>query len=230
MAQTTRAVLLAIATRTTLVGLRASKACTQPDRSSLRALVQRRTARAPWTSNRLRYLSPRFDIRPSRSLPPLEFCLGTRPSQAASCRPDWNCDASPIIATSDQSNSRNCFQPATCFICAMPGLQLLFKSTGKYAFRWTRRSCKKFRDNEARLQLHALAYNLATFLRCIKLPEAMADWSLTSLQLKLIKIGARVVRHARAITLQLAEVAVTGPMVRTILAAIRRLRGPPICA
>ena len=71
---------------------------------------------------------------------------------------------------------------------------------------------------------------LATFLRCIELPEAMADWSLTSLQLKLIKIGARVVRHARAITFQLAEVAVTGPMVRAVLAAIRRLRTPPSCA
>jgi len=71
---------------------------------------------------------------------------------------------------------------------------------------------------------------LATFLRCIAPPEEMADWSLTSLQLKLIKIGARVVRHARAITFQLAEVAVTGPMVRTILAAIRRLRAPPLCA
>ena len=55
-------------------------------------------------------------------------------------------------------------------------------------------SCRKFHDNEVRLQLHALAYKLATFLRCIELPEAMADWSLTSLQLKLIKIGARVVR------------------------------------
>jgi hypothetical protein len=61
-----------------------------------------------------------------------------------------------------------------------------------------------------RLQLHALAYNLATFLRCIELPEAIADWSLTSLQLKLIKIGARVVR--------------------AILAAIHRLRAPPLCA
>jgi hypothetical protein len=101
---------------------------------------------------------------------------------------------------------------------------------GKHAFHWTRLSCRKFRDNEVRLQLHALAYNLATFLRCIELPEAMADWSLTSLQLKLIKIGARVVRHARAITFQLAEVAVTGPMVRAILAAIRRLRAPPSCA
>jgi len=101
---------------------------------------------------------------------------------------------------------------------------------GKYAFSWTRLSCKRFRDNEVRLQLHALAYNLATFLRRIELPEAMADWSLTSLQLKLIKIGTRVVRHARAITFQLAEVAVTGAMVRAILAAIRRLRAPPSCA
>ena len=98
---------------------------------------------------------------------------------------------------------------------------------GKYAFHWTRLSCKRLCDNEVRLQLHALAYNLATFLRCLELPEAMANWSLTSLQLKLIKIGARVVRHARAITFQLAEVAVTGPMIRAVLAAIRRLRAPP---
>jgi hypothetical protein len=48
----------------------------------------------------------------------------------------------------------------------------------------------------------------------------MANWSLTSLQLKLIKMGTRVVRHAGAITFQLAEVAVTGPMLRAILAAI----------
>lgn len=58
----------------------------------------------------------------------------------------------------------------------------------------------------------------------------MADWSLTSLQLKLIKIGARVARHARAITFQLAEVAVTGPVVRAVFATIRRLRAPPLCA
>lgn len=42
----------------------------------------------------------------------------------------------------------------------------------------------------------------------------MALWSLTSLQLKLIKIGARVVRHARAIAFQLAEVVVSALMVR----------------
>ena len=100
---------------------------------------------------------------------------------------------------------------------------------GKYAFRWTWLSCRRFRDNEVQLQLCTLAYNVATFVRCIELPEAMADWSLTSLQLKLIKVGVRVVRDARAITFQLAEVAVTGQMVRTILAAIRRLRAPPRC-
>ena len=74
---------------------------------------------------------------------------------------------------------------------------------------------------------NGLAWNLATFLRCIELPEALADWSLTSLQLHLIKIGARVFRHASTITLELAAVAVTGPMVRAILVALRRLRAPP---
>ncbi len=30
---------------------------------------------------------------------------------------------------------------------------------GKYAIKWTRLSCRKFRNNAVRLQLHALAYN-----------------------------------------------------------------------
>ncbi len=51
---------------------------------------------------------------------------------------------------------------------------------GRYAFRWTRLSCERFRDNEVRLRLHALACNLATLPRGIKLPETMADGSLTS--------------------------------------------------
>jgi len=55
----------------------------------------------------------------------------------------------------------------------------------------------------------------------------MDDWLLTSLQLKLVACD---VRHARAITFQLAEVAVTGPVVRAILAAIHLLRSPPSCA
>jgi hypothetical protein len=54
----------------------------------------------------------------------------------------------------------------------------------------------------------------------------MTDWSLTSLQLKLIKIRARAVRHARVITFQLAQVVVTGTMVRAIRADIGCLRAP----
>ena len=37
---------------------------------------------------------------------------------------------------------------------------------------WTRLSCRKFRDNAVRLQLHALAYNLANFMRTLALPKA----------------------------------------------------------
>ncbi len=79
---------------------------------------------------------------------------------------------------------------------------------GKNAIKWTRLSCRKFRDNEVRLQLHALAYNLANFMRTLALPKEVEHWSLTTLREKLVKIGAKVVRHGRYVTFQLAEVAV----------------------
>jgi hypothetical protein len=43
-----------------------------------------------------------------------------------------------------------------------------------------------------RLQLHALAYNLANFLRTLALPQEVEHWSLTTLREKLVKIGARI--------------------------------------
>jgi hypothetical protein len=46
---------------------------------------------------------------------------------------------------------------------------------GKNAITWTRLSCKRFCDNEVRLQLHALADNLGVFLRGVDLPEESAD-------------------------------------------------------
>lgn len=45
-------------------------------------------------------------------------------------------------------------------------------------------------------------------MRTLALPEAVAQWSLTSLREKPIKIGAKVVRHARYAVFQMAEVAV----------------------
>ena len=65
-----------------------------------------------------------------------------------------------------------------------------------------------FAANAVRLQLHALAYNLANFLRTLATPEPMSDWSLTTLKEKLIKIGAKVVSHGRYIAFQMAEVAI----------------------
>jgi hypothetical protein len=64
-------------------------------------------------------------------------------------------------------------------------------------------------------------------LSFVELAQTMAQWFLTSQQVKLIKIGPRVVRHARAITFQLAKVAVSGPMVSAVVAATQRLRAPP---
>jgi hypothetical protein len=68
---------------------------------------------------------------------------------------------------------------------------------GKNAIKWTRLSCRTFAANAVRLQLHALAYNLANFMRTLAMPEAVKQWSLTSLREKLVKIGAEVVRHCR---------------------------------
>jgi hypothetical protein len=49
-------------------------------------------------------------------------------------------------------------------------------------------------------------------------------WSLRTLREKLIKIGAKVVRHSRHIIFQMAEVAVSRALFREILDRIRQLR------
>ena len=98
---------------------------------------------------------------------------------------------------------------------------------GKHALNWTRLSCHDFIDNQVRLQLFALAYNLGNFLRRLALPPSVRHWTLTSMLVKLIKIGAKVVRHARHVTFQMAEVAVSRGLFRTILQRIQRLALPP---
>jgi len=95
---------------------------------------------------------------------------------------------------------------------------------GKNAVNWTKLSCRRFKDNEARLHLFALAYNLANFLRQLVLPKPVRGWTLTTLREKLIKIGAKVVRHAKSILFQLAEVAVPRKLFAAILTRIGRLR------
>ncbi len=79
-----------------------------------------------------------------------------------------------------------------------------------------------------RLQLHALAYNLGNFLRTLALPEAVEQWSLTTLREKLVKIGAKIVRHGRYVIFQMAEVAIPRQLFDEILRRIGRLTPKPI--
>jgi len=99
---------------------------------------------------------------------------------------------------------------------------------GKNAINWTRLSCHGFRNNEVRLQLHVLAYNMGNFLRTLALPDEVEHWSLTTLREKLIKIGAKVVRHGRYITFQMAEVTIPRTLFANILRLIDGLRPAPL--
>ena len=98
---------------------------------------------------------------------------------------------------------------------------------GKSAVTWTRLSCQSFKANAVRLQLHALAYNLANFLRTLALPVEVEQWSMTTLRDRLVKIGAKIVRHSRSITFQMAEVMVPRGLFEKILSAIAALRPLP---
>ena len=64
-------------------------------------------------------------------------------------------------------------------------------------------------------------------MRRLGLPKAIKDWSLRSIQVKLIKIGGRLVRHARRLVFQLAEVAVQRELFQGVLNRIGRLCPTP---
>jgi Transposase DDE domain group 1 len=54
----------------------------------------------------------------------------------------------------------------------------------------TRLSCHRFRSNQVRLALRLLAYNLGNLWRRLALPQQRTEnWSLTSLQQRLVKTG-----------------------------------------
>ena len=98
---------------------------------------------------------------------------------------------------------------------------------GKYALNWTRLSCHRFVANQVRLWLFVPAYNLGNFMRRLTLPESVKHWSLRSVQTKLIKMGGRLVRHARRLVFQLAEVAVSREVFRQVLERIAGLHPAP---
>jgi hypothetical protein len=73
-----------------------------------------------------------------------------------------------------------------------------------------------------------MAYNIGNFLRRLAVPKSIKEWSLRTMREKLVKIGAKVVSHARYVTFQMAEVLVSRSLFYEILAKIHRLKPVPI--
>ncbi|MGB9486414.1 MAG: transposase [Terriglobia bacterium] len=77
-------------------------------------------------------------------------------------------------------------------------------------------------SNEVRLWLTIIAYNLGNLWRRLVLPQRIGNWSLTSLQQRLVKTGGRLVKPARYYWLLLAESRLTrrlfGAMVQRMAA------------
>jgi Transposase DDE domain group 1 len=98
---------------------------------------------------------------------------------------------------------------------------------GKQAVKMTRLSCHRFRSNEVRLWLSLIAYNLGNLWRRLALPKKIENWSLTSLQQRLVKTGGRPVKHARYYWRLLAESHLTRRLFGSML---RRMEGLPLPA
>jgi len=97
---------------------------------------------------------------------------------------------------------------------------------GKQAAAMTRLSCHRFGANEVRLWLSVLAYNLGNLWRRLALPKAIGNWSLTSLQQRLVKTGGRLLKHARYYWLLLAESHLTRRLFAGMLGKIAALSVP----
>jgi hypothetical protein len=97
---------------------------------------------------------------------------------------------------------------------------------GKQAVKMTRLSCHRFRSNQVRLGLSVLAYNLGNLWRRLALPKRIENWSLTSLQQRLVKTGGRLVKHARYYWLLLAESHLTRRLFGSMLRRIAGLSLP----
>jgi hypothetical protein len=97
---------------------------------------------------------------------------------------------------------------------------------GKQAVKMTRLSCHRFRANEVRLWLSLIAYNLGNLWRRLALPKGIGNWSLTSLQQRLVKTGGRLIKHARYYWLLLAESHLTRRLFASMLRRIAMLAVP----
>ena len=90
----------------------------------------------------------------------------------------------------------------------------------------TRLSCHRLSANQVRLWLSLIAYNLGNLWRRLALPREIGNWSLTSLQQRLVKTGGRLIKHARYYWLLLAESQLTRRLFGGMLQRIMTLPAP----
>ena len=81
-------------------------------------------------------------------------------------------------------------------------------------------------SGEVRLRLTIIAYNLGNLWRRLVLPQRIGNWSLTSLQQRLVKTGGRLIKHARYYWLLLAESHLTRRLFASMLGRINGLSLP----
>jgi Transposase DDE domain group 1 len=86
--------------------------------------------------------------------------------------------------------------------------------------------CMTAWTNEVRLWLSVIAYNLGNLWRRLVLPNRIGNWSLTSLQQRLVKTGGRLVKHARYYWLLLAESHLTRRLFGAMVGRIAALPVP----
>lgn len=140
--------------------------------------------------------------------------------------PSLECRGSPCSAASLDTSAARPAENVVAFHNDRGACEQWIK-VGKGAVKWTRLSCRSFAANAVRVQLHALANNLANLLRTLATPEPTKDWSLTSLKEKRIKIGAWVASHGRYVAFKMAEVAAPRDLSADILRLIAAQRPPP---
>ena len=95
---------------------------------------------------------------------------------------------------------------------------------GKYALNWTR-SCRAIGSWPTGCVCLCSSWRTTlgtSFAGCV-LPKAVKHWSLRSVQVKLIKMGGRLVRHSRRLIFQLSEVSAPRQLFQGVLDRIGRL-------
>ena len=71
-----------------------------------------------------------------------------------------------------------------------------------------------------------MAYNLGNLWRRLVLAKRIENWSLTSLQQRLVKTGGRLVKHARYYWLLLAESHLTRRLFGSMVRRLKALQVP----